>query len=91
MEVIASMIIDISYTCSNCEKTVIGVGVFLSSNGIQEGFCSFNCAYEWLGKQFHAKKQRLEKKTIPKMVRLEKRSEKIARTQAPTCSVQGEG
>jgi len=57
---------DLSYVCSNCEKSVFGVGVFLSSNGIQEGFCSFACAHSWLGKKFNEKKKRAEKEALKK-------------------------
>lgn len=66
------MIHDLSYVCSNCEKSVFGVGVFLSSNGIQEGFCSFACVYSWLGKKFAEKKKHTEKKAEAKRGKLEK-------------------
>ena len=55
------MIQDLSYICSNCEKSVFGVGVFLSSNGIQEGFCSFTCVHSWLGKKLTEKKMQAKK------------------------------
>ena len=81
------MIQDLSYACSNCEKTVLGVGVFLSSNGIQEGFCSFDCVYQWLGKKFHEKKALAEKGALKKLDKIEKKSRKLSKPQAPihTC------
>lgn len=62
------MIHDLSYICSNCDKSVFGVGVLLSSNGIQEGFCGFDCCFSWLGKKLNQKKLEVKmkgKKTPP--------------------------
>ena len=75
------MIRDLSFICSNCEKSCLTTGVFLSSNGVQEGFCSFLCVYTWLGKKFAEKKKevlRTKKLEVGSLVQVgvEKKEEK---------------
>lgn len=53
-------LLDLSYTCSNCDKSVFNIGVIMSSNGSQEGFCSYTCAYKWLDKNLRASAKKKE-------------------------------
>lgn len=43
--------VELHFSCSECNKMVFNEGIFLQGGSVREGFCAYKCAYVWLGRQ----------------------------------------
>jgi len=51
------MIKELTFVCSKCDGAVLHGGIFLNAYGVQEGFCSTKCLYNWLHDKIKAGKE----------------------------------